>query len=160
MKKAVFIAILSLLALSGCSNNGVALDRATSIENMTIMVPSDWIEQRNTVYTGEGELFHFYPDGDDTTPVISVFCGDPDNLNVDDEIMAYEGVDDLSLLEGSLICDGVVDGSKYASYQYDYGGEVSWTITFVDNVDHDFEITINGDTIDTESLVESIRFTS
>lgn len=162
MRRGFAAAMAATLALVGCSSSGISLDRETSFANMTFMVPSSWSEKGNDTYQGSGQLIHFSDsESDEDIPDdrMSIFCDATDDLDADEEAMAFCGVDSLDDIDGEILDRGVVDGAEYIVIGFD-NDYAPWAAAFVENRDYDFEITVFGEKLNIVDVVQSASFSN
>lgn len=153
-------ALVAVLAIVGCTNGGIKLDRETSFVNMNFMVPSTWSEKGNNSYIGSGEFIHFSDsESDEDIPDdrMSVFCDYADDMDAEEEAMEFTGVESLDDIDGEILDSGVIDGAEYIVLGFDRESG-PWSVAFIENKVYDYEITVFGDKLNIMSVVKSITF--
>lgn len=154
-------ALVAVLALAGCSSSSVQLDREVEVGGMTLNVPSDWVEDGDdTDYDFSDHVFghrsySYDTDNESERSYISVFYSNVDLDETPDESIASIYGDGMDY---EVVDEPVIDGVKtqVVKYLFDGNSGTSMYEAFVYGFDMHYEITVVGDKVSIDDVLETV----
>ena len=159
-KLAVF-ALAASLTLAGCSGTGassISLDREVDVEGLTLSVPSGWVEDGDDYgLESLGSSFGsrtFDQPGDDSEKVSNSIIVGYSNEETDMSPDEY-ALDYFDGIESEKEDETVIDGAECVVYDASVD-DFEMHVAFILDMDMTYEITVIGDAVDIDSVLETV----